>query len=511
MKYELSRSKDLKISDGYLMQYTGISSDLVIAEPITGIASGVFRDDKALSSVILPDGLEVIENHCFENCSHLISVYIPFSLNELGEYAFAGCTELHNVKLPYGLTKIEPYTFRECHALTSIEIPESVTAIGIGAFSDCTHLTKVTIPESVTEFTSFFDKHPFHGCSKLTIHTPAGSEAHKFAVKNRIPCVTSGTGSIKVGTPAHKASPAPQQVSAPSQSVIAPEQILQDEVPEVQETAPAPEPAPAPKQPSRAEIRRAEKAEAKARAEAQKQKRADEKRQAIEAKAEAKRRAQETKAEEKRLVQEARDEEKRLAQEARAEEKRKAEEAAAARKALREAASDEAPSKAGRKPSGFVAALLIIALLAVLGLAGTKLYNMYYAGPKASDKETVEEEPKPEVYTLTLEDFVKNNETARQQILQSTDGTSVKVAVKDNTLVYTYDLSTNDDMSEDDAKSDELKQVLEENLDSNDNRFIELCGGLEQDTGIKGISVEVIYAYGDDILLSRQYTSAGKQ
>lgn len=511
MKYELSRSKDLKISDGYLMQYTGISSDLVIAEPITGIASGVFRDDKALSSAILPDGLEVIENHCFENCSHLISVYIPFSLNELGEYAFAGCTELRNVKLPYGLTKIEPYTFRECHALTSIDIPESVTAIGIGAFSDCTHLTKVTIPESVTEFTSFFDKHPFHGCPKLTIHTPAGSEAHKFAVKNRIPCVTSGTGSIKVGTPAHKASPAPQQVSAPAQPVITPEQILQDEVPEVQETAPAPEPAPAPKQPSRAEIRRAEKAESKARAEAQKQKRADEKRQAIEAKAEAKRLAQAARDEEKRLAQEARDEEKRLAQEARAEEKRKAEEAAAARKALREAASDEAPAKAGRKPSGFVIALLIIALLAVLGLAGTKLYKMYYAGPKTSDKETVEEEPKPEVYTLTLEDFVKNNETARQQILQSTDGTSVKVAVKDNTLVYTYDLSTNDDMSEDDAKSDELKQVLEENLDSNDKRFIELCGGLEQDTGIKGISVEVIYAYGDDILLSRQYTSAGKQ
>lgn len=482
MKYEISRSKDLKISDGYLMQYTGISSDLVIAEPITGIASGVFLDDKTLNSVILPEGLEVIENHCFENCSHLTNVYIPFSLSKLGEYAFSGCTELKNIKLPYGLKKIEAYTFKECHALTSIEIPDSVTSIGIGAFKECSNLTKVIIPESVTEFTSFFNQHPFFGCSKLTIHTPAGSSAHRFAVSNHIPFVTTGSGSIKVGTPAQ----------------ISHEEVLPVPEPEPSVEIPAAETPAIEKQPSRAEIRRAEKAAAKARAEELKQKRAEEKRQA----------------------QEARAAEKRKAQEARFAEKRKADETEAAIKALEaavknEAASEDAPVKsekaAGRKPSGLVAALLVIVMLGVLGFAGFKVYQNGLSEPKTSETETVEDEPKPEEYTLTLEDFVRNNETARKQILESTDGTSVDVAIKDNTLVYTYDLSDNDSMSEEDAKSDELKQVLEENLDTNDDRFIELCSGLEQDTGIKGISVEVIYAYGEEILLSRQYTSAGKQ
>jgi hypothetical protein len=61
------------------------------------------------------------------------------------------------------------------------------------------------------------------------------------------------------------------------------------------------------------------------------------------------------------------------------------------------------------------------------------------------------------------------------------------------------------------AKSEELKESLGETLDSSDEQFTELCKGLEKDTGISGVSVEVIFRYGDEELLTRTYTTRGRQ
>lgn len=54
------------------------------------------------------------------------------------------------------------------------------------SFGLCKNLTTVVIPASVT----YIDKNAFKTCPKLTIVTPAGSYAEKYAQKNLIPCNT---------------------------------------------------------------------------------------------------------------------------------------------------------------------------------------------------------------------------------------------------------------------------------------------------------------------------------
>lgn len=167
--------------------------------------------------------------------------------------------------------------------------------------------------------------------------------------------------------------------------------------------------------------------------------------------------------------------------------------------------------KASKGRSARIAALLVIAAVAVAVIV-LAVINMNVTVPQTSDGPEVKtEEVQKDDYVLTLEDFVNSSDTARSQIDQSIDGTDVKVTVSGNKLIYTYDLSNTEGLSEDDADSDEIRKALEGTLDASNDRFVELCRSLEKDTGISGISVEVIYSYGDKILLTREYTANGQK
>ncbi len=167
--------------------------------------------------------------------------------------------------------------------------------------------------------------------------------------------------------------------------------------------------------------------------------------------------------------------------------------------------------KASKGRTARIIALLVIAAVAVAVIV-IAVMNMNNTKPQTSDEPTARtEEIQKDDYVLTLEDFVNSSDTARSQIDQSIGGTDVKVTVSGNKLIYTYDLSNTEGLSEDDAGSDEIRTALEGTLDASNDRFVELCRSLEKDTGISGISVEVIYSYGDKILLTREYTANGQK
>ncbi len=119
---------------------------------------------KNVTSVVIPDGVTVIEWDAFSYCTSLTSVEIPSSVTKFDAAAFSGCTSLTSMEIPNSVTVIEWGAFEHCTSLTSVEIPNSVAEIGEMVFCDCTNLTSMVIPESVTKIGNF----AFEGCWSLT-------------------------------------------------------------------------------------------------------------------------------------------------------------------------------------------------------------------------------------------------------------------------------------------------------------------------------------------------------
>ena len=157
---------------------------------IKRVESSAFNGKKSLRSIILPEGITVINNGAFLN-SGLEAITLPESLEGIGQSVFLG-TQLKEITIPANVVGlgtsafegsdagtmplekvifkgskimgIEPYTFKNCVNLKEITLPESLTIIAYDAFLGCSSLTKVVIPDNVTEI----EKTAFSQCTSLT-------------------------------------------------------------------------------------------------------------------------------------------------------------------------------------------------------------------------------------------------------------------------------------------------------------------------------------------------------
>ena len=86
---------------------------------------------------------------------------LPAFLKEIGEEAVAGCSE------------------------ESVIVPDGCETIGARAFADSANLRTITIPASVTSIAA----DAFDGCTDLTIRTPKGSYASRYAAAHGLGCV----------------------------------------------------------------------------------------------------------------------------------------------------------------------------------------------------------------------------------------------------------------------------------------------------------------------------------
>ena len=136
--------------------------DYIVEDSV--IRAEVFKDDKELTSIVVPDGVTEIGERAFSGCSNLTSITIPESVTQIGERAFEGCSSLTSITIPNSVTEIGSGAFTGCSSLTSITIPNSVEWIGDSTFSGCRSLTNITIPSSIAEI----GRRTFSGCSNLT-------------------------------------------------------------------------------------------------------------------------------------------------------------------------------------------------------------------------------------------------------------------------------------------------------------------------------------------------------
>ncbi len=139
-------------------------TDLVIPEGIEKINNYTFYGCTSLINVEIPNSVTSIGSHVFYQCTSLTSIDIPNSVTSIGYSAFYGCTGLESVRLSEGISNIDNYTFTNCKKLINIVVPKGVSSIGDSAFYGCTGLISVTLPSTLTSVAS----NAFYGCTSLT-------------------------------------------------------------------------------------------------------------------------------------------------------------------------------------------------------------------------------------------------------------------------------------------------------------------------------------------------------
>ena len=122
---------------------------LIIPQNIKAIGKNAFQrlccgnKYEDVKEVILPKGLEIIDEYAFENLHELIKIVFPNSLKKINYCAFKNCYSLESVTLNEGLLEIGCGVFQNCD-LKSLYIPSTVEKI-IGAPAPYNPLDKIVI------------------------------------------------------------------------------------------------------------------------------------------------------------------------------------------------------------------------------------------------------------------------------------------------------------------------------------------------------------------------------
>ena len=156
-EYEVLEDNTAKIT-----KFTGADTEVTIPsvlgeKKVTVIGDYAFMNCNKIQKVTIPDGVTKIgetgDAHAvggaFYQCSALIEIVIPGSVKSIAPCAFIGCVSLKTLILPEGLEKIDEWAFNGCSSLESVVIPTSVKAIENRAFADCSSLKTLTLPEGL--------------------------------------------------------------------------------------------------------------------------------------------------------------------------------------------------------------------------------------------------------------------------------------------------------------------------------------------------------------------------
>jgi hypothetical protein len=160
---------DLTESGIRITKYIGTNPRLVIPGTIEGYKVSIIGDgfitnsgsmiapQDFLVSVVIPEGVTVINENAFRNQRNLTSVTFPSTLQIIGWRAFQQ-SGLRTIRLPDSLRIIYHYAFSNNRNLTTINIPASIEYIADWAFENCTTLSNVTIPSSISSSDIFRDR-----------------------------------------------------------------------------------------------------------------------------------------------------------------------------------------------------------------------------------------------------------------------------------------------------------------------------------------------------------------
>lgn len=158
------------VENGVLTQYAGGERDVVVPSGVTDIGT-IFKNNKLLHSITIPEGVTEIANEAFEFCNNLEDISIPRTVKRIGESAFAFCNNLRFINIPEGVEVIAAKAFDRLKKLRSVVIPSTVKVVGEEAFAWCENLTSLTLRDGIETINTS----AFYMCTKLKQVSVPGS------------------------------------------------------------------------------------------------------------------------------------------------------------------------------------------------------------------------------------------------------------------------------------------------------------------------------------------------
>lgn len=174
---------------------SGISGSLIIPEGVEELENGAFTDcrgltgtlslpstlkritgenvflyDKFTCELVLPEGLEEIGTQAFLGCTGFYgSLRLPEKLKYMGTAAFGNCKNLSgDLEIPQSIEKIYEGTFGGCEFGGNLKLHDGIVSIGGGAFSNCFFKGELILPKNlVTIENDVFYNNDFSGELKL--------------------------------------------------------------------------------------------------------------------------------------------------------------------------------------------------------------------------------------------------------------------------------------------------------------------------------------------------------
>ncbi|MCF0141702.1 MAG: DUF4854 domain-containing protein [Mogibacterium sp.] len=105
-----------------------------------------------------------------------------------------------------------------------------------------------------------------------------------------------------------------------------------------------------------------------------------------------------------------------------------------------------------------------------------------------------------------LEEFAaKNSDFQKEMSDIEEQNAGLKIAFKENTVIFTYDVSNVAGVTESTATSDAVKANLNQSLESATSTFESKVKEISEETGYDGIKIQVIYTYKDTELASKTF------
>ena len=90
-------------------------------------------------------------DQCFEGAMAIPDHINGLPIVEIGKKAFAGCEKITSVALPDTVEVVGAGAFYECDGLEELRLGAGIKKIEKGAFEDCSSLRRVVLPSTLEE------------------------------------------------------------------------------------------------------------------------------------------------------------------------------------------------------------------------------------------------------------------------------------------------------------------------------------------------------------------------
>ena len=118
-----------------------LASDRVEVSPTVKVIAQEAFTISNITSVVLPEGVEEIQDAAFRYTPYLYTVVLPQTLRKIGTSAFQQCNSLRIIEIPNSVVEMGDSVFLDCWNLLSVKMSDSIKIIPKKTFSYCYSLS----------------------------------------------------------------------------------------------------------------------------------------------------------------------------------------------------------------------------------------------------------------------------------------------------------------------------------------------------------------------------------